>query len=163
MAKSGKMGFELNRRPHREYNNQRVDATIGGKLCHFRSNFEHKWALYSQFRKEQGLIKDWAFEQTTFIFKDEIKGAKMYLIDFDILNNDGTFHYEECKGYLEPSTVTKLRRTKKYRPDVVIDLIMQGIPQKGNAGRRVERLQREGYIRRVIDANKIFRQLKGII
>jgi len=158
-----KMGFEK-KRPAKEYNNERVTAEVGGKEFNFRSKLEYMWAQYCQFRKEQGLIKDWAYEQTTFIFKEEIKGAKMFLVDFDILNTDGTFHYEECKGHLEPRDYTKYERLKKYRPEVVLDLVMQRIPNPTtNAGRRLARIDRLGLVRRVINANTIFRQIKGII
>lgn len=154
-----RMGFEKNRRFIKEYNNQRVTAEVGGKEYHFRSKLEYKWAQYCQFRKEQGLIKNWAFEQTTFRFGDEKCGAVKYLVDFDILNLDDTFHYEELKGYLSGRDRSKFRKVQKYYPDAQIDLIMQRIPKKRPQGLLVA----EKYVRRIIDAEKIFRQLKGII
>ena len=156
-----KMGFEQIKF-RKEYRNVWTNLIIDGKAYKFRSKFEAHWSLYLQLLKENGHIKDWAYEQTTFIFKDELKGAKQYLIDFDILENDGTFRYDECKGFLEPDTITKLQRVKKYRPEVVIDLIMQRIPKKGNAGRRVQRIVRQELARRVVDGTKILRQA-GVI
>ena len=156
-----KMGFEKITF-HKEYRNQRTSLVFDGTNYNFRSKFEANWALYLQLLKESGHIKDWAYEQTRFTFKDEMRGAKQYLVDFDILENDGTFRYEECKGYLEPDTITKLQRVKKYRPEVVIDLVMQRIPKKGNAGRRIQRIARQTLARRVVDGTKILRQA-GII
>ncbi len=156
-----KIGFEKIKF-QKQYNNQWTSLVIDGKTYRFRSKFESHWALYLQLLKENGHIKDWAYEQTTFTFKDELKGAKGYLIDFDILENDGTFRYEECKGFLEPNTITKLQRVRKYRPEVVIDLIMQRIPKKGNAERRAARILRQELARRVVDGTKILKQA-GII
>jgi len=149
------MGFESDKRIRQQWNNQPQNATIDGKHYHFRSKLEARWAKYCQFRKEQGLIKDWAYEQTRFLFPGETRGAVQYLIDFDILNNDGTFHYEECKGRLTGKDNTKFRRVRKYRPEVEIDLVMQRIPKKHSGTLRIA----AKYTRRIIDASKIFRQL----
>ena len=149
------LGFEKNKVLRREFNNQRVQAVIGGKACNFRSKLEHKWAQYCQFRKEQGLIKDWWFEETTFRFENEKCGAVKYLVDFDIRNNDDTFHYEECKGYLSSKDTSKFRKVRKHYPDTKIILVMQSIGKKYNHSLRIA----EKHVERIIDASKIFRQI----
>lgn len=154
-----KMGFEENRVLHREFNNQRITATVGGKACNFRSKLEYNWALYCQFRKDQGLIKDWWFEQTTFRFTDVKAGAVKYLIDFDIRNNDDTFHYEECKGYMSGRDTDKFRKVQKYYPDTIIHLAMQNVPKKETDRIRIARK----YVNRIISAREIFSQIKGFV
>ncbi len=158
-----KMGYETNMRIVKVMGNKPVTATVGDKFCHFRSTFEYNWSLYCEFRKEQGLIKDWTFEQTTFKFAGETFGPVRYLIDFDILNNDGTFHYEECKGRLVGRDNTKFRRVAKYRPEIVIDLIMQRLPRKNKSKGANRRRIAEKYVRRIVDASVIFSQLRGVI
>ncbi len=152
---SERMGFETNKRLVRDFKNQRVTATIGGKTCNFRSKLEYRWALYLQWQVEQGLIKDWWYEQTTFRFTDEKAGALKYLIDFDIRNLDNTFHYEECKGYLSTRDRSKFRKVAKYYPDTIIDLVVMQ-PNRISPNNRRIALK---YIRRIVDASMIFRQL----
>ena len=152
---SERMGFEKNRRLVMDFKNQRVTATIGGKTCNFRSKLEYRWALYLQWQVEQGLIKDWWYEQTTFRFTDEIAGALKYLIDFDIRNNDDSFYYQECKGYLSARDRSKFRKVAKYYPETIIDLVVMQ-PKAIPANNRRIVLK---YCRRIIDASVIFRQL----
>ena len=158
-----KLGFETNKRIHSEWNNQRKSAEIDGKVCHFRSKLEYNWALYCQFRKEQGLIKDWWYEQTTFRFEEEAKkqrpGVIVYLVDFDIRNNDDTFHYEECKGRLTGKDREKFRKVAKYYPDTKIHLVMQNISKRDMNGIRIA----EKYVARVVNAREVFRQVKGLL
>lgn len=154
-----KMGFEKNKTLVVNHNNTRVTAIIGGKTCKFRSKGEHNLALYFQFLKEQEHIKDWAFEQTTFRFMDETRGAKQFLVDFDILNNDGTFEYYEYKGWLKGSDVTKFRRVAKYRPEAQITLVMSGKSKKD--ANRIRQISK--YAKRVIYARDILGPLKGFL
>ncbi len=154
-----RLGFEKSKRLVINYNNTRVTATIGGKLCKFRSKLEHNYALYLQFLKEQGEIKDWNFEQMNFIFKDEIKGAKSFLVDFDVLNNDGTFEHHETKGWLKGVDVTKFRRVAKYWPEAKLTLIMSG--KKSKDQNRLRMMAK--YSERIIFAPDLFGPLKGFL
>lgn len=115
-----KMGFEPNQRLIMDYKNKRVTMDIAGKTYTFRSILESKVAQYLQLLKDSGHIKDWAYEQTTFKFPDD-----RYLVDFDVINNDGTFYYLEAKGYVTAKTKRNLRLLNKYRPEVVIDMVFQ--------------------------------------
>lgn len=153
-----KMGYEKTRLI-RDFNNKRMTATIGGKTYNFRSQLEYNWALYCQFRKEQGLIKDWFYEQTTFRFNDEKCGAVKYLVDFDIRNNDDTFHYEECKGYLSARDRSKFRKVQKYYPQTKIHLVLQSIPKKETNSIRIAKK----YVERIIDSREIFKQIKSCV
>ncbi len=142
-----------------DYHNQPVQETIGGKYYNFRSKLERNWAAYLQFLKESGEIYDWRFEQTTFLFPDETRGAKQFLVDFDILNNDWTLEYHETKGWLQGKDVMKFKRVAKYRPEVKITLVMSGKAKKdANRLRQIDK-----YAERIIFAPAIFRQVKGVV
>ena len=142
-----------------DYHNQPTEAVIGGKQYKFRSKLERNWAVSLQFLKEQGEIYDWRYEQTTFLFPDEMRGAKQFLVDFDILNNDWTLEYHETKGWLQGKDVTKFRLVAKYRPEVKIVLVMSGKAKKdANRLRQIDK-----YAERIIFAPDIFRQLRGAI
>ncbi len=143
-----------------DYHNQpQKKVTIGGKIYSYRSKGECNLALYLQFLKEQKLIKDWAFEQTTFTFPNETKGAKQFLVDFDVLYNSGNFEYWEYKGWLQGVDVTKFRRVAKYRPEVKLVLVMSG--KKKKDFNRIRMIKKYSY--RVIYANELFSKVKGIV
>ena len=144
---------------HIDYHNTPTDAMIGGKHYKFRSKLECNWATYLQFLKESGEICDWRYEQTTFEFPDETIGAKVWLVDFDILNNDWTLEYHETKGWLQGKDVTKFKRVAKYRPEVKITLVMSGKAKKdANRLRQIAK-----YAERIIFAPDIFRYIKGVV
>ncbi len=154
-----RMGFETNNRLIIDHHNVPTEDTIGGKHYKFRSKLERNWAAYLQFLKESGEICDWRFEQTRFIFADETRGAKEFLVDFDILNNDWTLEYHETKGWLQGKDVTKFKRVAHYQPQVKITLVMSG-KQKKDAN-RIRQISK--YAERVIYAPDIFRQVRGIV
>jgi len=104
----------------RNFKNKPQQIVIDGKTYNFRSILESKVAQYLQLLKDSGHIKNWAYEQTRFEFPDD-----SYLVDFDIINNDGTLYYIEVKGYCTAKTKRNLRLLNKYRPEIVIDMIFQ--------------------------------------
>lgn len=114
------MGFEKGRKFAKNYNNRPETVTIGGKTYRFRSQGEIRLAHYFEMLKNSGHIKDWAYEQTTFVFPDS-----KYLVDFDILNNDGTFEYYEYKGHYQNDTRKKIILLNKYRPEVKLSLVFK--------------------------------------
>ena len=112
------LGFESNKRIYKKYGNKPEHCTIGGKDMYVRSQGEKKLAEYLELLKVGGCIKDWAFEQTTFTFPDD-----KYLVDFDVINPDGTFEYYEWKGFFDARSRRKLQLLEKYRPEVVITMV----------------------------------------
>ncbi len=99
-----KMGFnEIP--PRRKYGNRPVDVEIDGKMYHFRSKAEYAVAEQLHLLKQQGYIKDFAYEQTKFCFPSEQDPVKTWLVDFDVLENDGSFYYIEYKGHVEPEEI----------------------------------------------------------
>jgi hypothetical protein len=118
-----RMGFEVDKRLCKEYNNRSEDVCIGGKSFRVRSQGEKKLAMYLEMLKLSGHIKDWAFEQTTFYFPDKLHPVITYLVDFDVLNIDGTFEYYEFKGLFDSNMRRKLKLLGEYRPEVRLTLV----------------------------------------
>ena len=137
------------------FNAQRVTAIVGGKPCKLKSKLEHRLALYLELLRSKGFIKDWAYEQTTFTFKDDTRGAGTWLIDFDIINPDGSFAYFEGKGQIKSSDRTKFRRLSRYRPDAQVTLVLSHWPTDGKQISRARAIEEMGY--RVVTATDLFR------
>ncbi len=155
-----RMGFEKDRRIRKEYKNRRITAIVGGQLCHFKSHFEWHWAQYLQILVGSGEIVSWAYEPQIFFFPDEKTAPVQYTPDFYIRRPAMDFHYwQECKGHHDGPTNSKLKRMAKHYPDEIMELVLQGFSKKTAARRDVA----ERFTRRIIDGNKILRQVKGMI
>lgn len=112
------MGFEKDRRFARDFHNKPEDVCIGGKSFRVRSQGEKKLAQYLELLKVGGHIKEWDFEQTTFIFPDD-----KYLVDFDVRTNKDEPEYYEYKGMFDARARRKLMLLQKYRPEVKLTLV----------------------------------------
>ncbi len=153
---------------HQNYNNQRVNAVIGGQVCHFRSKGEHNLALYFEFLKEQGEILDWVHEagenqmmscQMYFDLPLKAKGTRSWLIDFAVEMPDGEIVFWEYKGWLDGGDVTKFRRFAKYYPDDKVILVMSGKAKKD--ANRLRMVRKYAY--RILYAADLFRPVRGIL
>ena len=144
----------------RDFKNIRCKAIIDGVEYHFLSKLEYRWAVYLQFQKETNLIVDWAYEDTNFEFTGEVRGPMTWLIDFEVITNDGTTEYMECKGYPEGKDISKARRFKERWPDEKLYFIFAQKPAKKHF-HKIRNLQK--YVDRIIEADKIFRQIKGLV
>lgn len=120
----------------KKYGNVPTHAIVGDKEYDFKSKAEIKLAKYLQLLKEMGHIKDWLYENTKFCFPSEQDPVKTWLVDFDVLENDGSFHYIEYKGYVEPDTKRKLFLLNQYRPEVKIVMIFASRKQLRKLGNR---------------------------
>lgn len=98
-------------------------VTIGGKTFRARSSWEANIAAYFEFLKRQGNIIDWRHEPLTFWFKGIKRGVVSYLPDFEIIEASGAIKYVEVKGFMDSRSATKLKRMKKYFPDIKVELI----------------------------------------
>ena len=96
---------------------------IGEKKIFFRSKWEANYALYLEWLKNIKQIKDWSYEKDRFIFHKIQFGNRSYRPDFKIFNNDGSFHYDEVKGWMDSASKTKLKRMKKYYPEITVTVI----------------------------------------
>lgn len=81
----------------------------------FRSRYEANYARFLNFNKEK-----WEYEKKTFWFLKIKRGVRSYTPDF-YLPEKGEFH--EVKGWMDPKSLTKLKRMKKYHPDVRVIVI----------------------------------------
>lgn len=96
---------------------------IGGKRHYFRSRWEVNYAYYLQWLLEKGEIKNWEYEAEVFWFNNIKRGTRSYLPDFRVTENAGQAVYHEVKGWMDDRSVTKLKRMKKYYPNVVVRLV----------------------------------------
>lgn len=98
-------------------------ADLGGR--YFRSGWEANWARYLNWliaRKK--LYLRWEFEPDTFEFVGIKRGTRFYTPDFKVWPiGGGDPYYHEVKGYVDPKSITRAKRMKKYHPDVRVDLV----------------------------------------
>lgn len=157
-----KLGFETNKRIIRQFGNQCVTATVGGKKCYFRSKLEYHWALYLEFLKTNDEIIEWDYEPKIFYFPDEKTAPVQYRPDFRVVEKINGVVWHETKGHHDGKTNKKFQRMAKHYPDVIMDLVLQSIPKTGSKGAN-RRFNAQRYVRRIMDASIIFRQMRGVI
>ena len=90
---------------------------------YFRSKWEANIALYLDFLVVHGDVASWEFEPEYFVFDQIRHGTTRYLPDFKVTNKDGTVEYWEVKGYMDARSKTKLKRMKKYYPQIKLVLL----------------------------------------
>jgi hypothetical protein len=98
-------------------------AEIGGKRNFYRSRWEYRYALYLEFMKKHNKITEWEHEPHTFYFEGIKRGTNNYKPDFRVLFPSGNVEWYEVKGYMDSKSATKIKRMKKYHPDVVLNVI----------------------------------------
>lgn len=96
---------------------------IGGQRKYFRSRWEANYARYLQWLVENGKIKSWEHEPDTFWFEKIKRGVRSYLPDFKVTEINGSVSYHEVKGWMDDRSATKLKRMKKYYPNVSVILV----------------------------------------
>ena len=148
----------------REFKNRVCREEIDGVLYRFDSQFEYQWAKYLHFLHMHDEIQLWTFHPTTFDFWPFGYRNKPYEYtpDFGILENDGTRIFQECKGYIETKDLSRMRRANKHF-EAVFDLVLQRYPKRGRMTQTIAKAKGQPYIRRIIDAQEIFKQTKGVI
>jgi hypothetical protein len=98
-------------------------AEIGGKRNFYRSRWEYRYALYLEFMKKYNHIIEWEHEPKTFWFEVIKRGTNNYKPDFKIVFPSGNEEWHEVKGYMDSKSATKIKRMKKYYPDVILRII----------------------------------------
>lgn len=96
---------------------------IGGKRFYARSTWEGNYARYLQFQKEHRLIKEWLHEPETFWFDGIKRGVCSYLPDFKVTKLDESIEFHEVKGWMDPRSITKIKRMAKYHPTIALRVI----------------------------------------
>lgn len=93
---------------------------LGGMF--FRSAWEANYARYLNWLQAKGEIDKWEYEADTFWFLAIKRGVRSYKPDFKITEK-GSVYYVEVKGWMDDKSKTKLKRMKKYHPDVKIVVV----------------------------------------
>jgi hypothetical protein len=88
----------------------------------FRSRWEANYARFLNLLKTQGQIQRWEYEAETFWFEAIKRGVRSYTPDFKIWGRDGSVYFIEVKGWMDAKSKTKLKRMKKYHPEVDLRL-----------------------------------------
>ena len=96
---------------------------VGSKEYYVKSSWEANMALYYQLLKKNGDICDWEYEPDTFWFERIRRGVRSYTPDFKIWISEEDFYYVEVKGYMDSKSKTKIKRMKKYFPQVELRVI----------------------------------------
>lgn len=96
---------------------------LGDGKIFFRSSWEANYARYLNLMVETKQILSWEFEKDTFIFPNQTKGPVSYLPDFKVILLDGSIEYREIKGWMDAKSKSKLKKFKKYYPEVSLVLI----------------------------------------
>lgn len=87
-----------------------------------RSKMEANFARVLEFWKSQGVISGWTYESEEFEFPVK-RGQRFYKPDFIVTENHGGKTYYEIKGGMDSKSNTKLKRMKKYYPDIKLRVI----------------------------------------
>lgn len=98
-------------------------AEIGGKRNFYRSRWEYRYALYLQLMKDNNYISDWEHEPHTFYFEGIKRGTNNYKPDFKVTFISGKEEWYEVKGYMDAKSKTKIKRMKKYHPEIILNVI----------------------------------------
>lgn len=97
---------------------------------YFRSAWEANIARYLNWLIEhnQDGIESWDYECDEWQFPVK-RGARYYTCDFKITRTDQSIQYWEVKGYMDRGSRTKLKRMKRYYPDIYIVLITNDLSE----------------------------------
>jgi hypothetical protein len=97
---------------------------LGDRRFFARSKWEAYYGFYLEWLRTNGHIKDWKYEAKRFTFKGIQRGTISYLPDFEVTENDGQKVYHEVKGWMDAKSATRLKRMKKYHPEIKLELVM---------------------------------------
>lgn len=103
-------------------------AVVGEQRLYFRSQRERRHAEMLELQRRAGTIASWEHEPHRFWFDGVRAGVTSYLPDFRVVYPDGRVEYHEVKGWMDPRSITALRRMQRYHPDVRIVLFGARMP-----------------------------------
>lgn len=109
--------------PNRFDHVKRGYYNINGVKMFFRSKWEANYALYLNFLCGQRQIEHWEYEPESFLFEKIKSGTRTYRPDFKVFRADGGFEFHEIKGWMDPQSLTKLKRMRIYFPHIKIVVI----------------------------------------
>lgn len=119
---------------------------IGGVKKYYRSKTEANYARYLEYLKQRGEVLEWEHEPRTFWFNKNKhgngvkRGVRSYTPDFRVVLRGGKEEWHEVKGYMDKRSATKIKRFRKYFPELLLVVIMQTqVTQMGNTiGRAIK-------------------------
>ena len=112
-------------KPNRPVKNGNAQGwfTVGKVKFFARSDWERKYAFYLECCKGVLGIFEWEYEPETFWFTGIKRGVNNYKPDFGITYKDGRVEYHEVKGFYDSKSKTKIKRMKKYHPEVTLVVV----------------------------------------
>lgn len=84
---------------------------------YFRSSWEANYARYLNWRKARGDLATWEYEPKTFTFDKIKRGTRSYTPDFLVCFMGGRHEWHEVKGWMDPASVTRLKRMAEFFPE----------------------------------------------
>lgn len=96
---------------------------VGGREIYFRSRWEANYGRYLDWLVSCGKVRSWEHEPETFWFDKIKRGCVSYLPDFKVISPSGEVEYHEVKGWMDDRSKTKIKRMKKYHPQVKLIII----------------------------------------
>lgn len=97
---------------------------LGGLFV--RSAWEANYARYLNWLVDLEQIRSWEYEPKTFTFPVK-RGTMSYTPDFRLDQKDGSVEWHEVKGWMDPKSVTRLKRFARYYPDEVLILVDESV------------------------------------
>ena len=95
---------------------------IGKRRIYLRSRWEVNYAHYLELLLTAGEISAWDYEPDTFWFDRIKRGTTNYTPDFKVTYPDGRVEYHEIKGWMDPRSLTKLKRMRIHHPEITMVL-----------------------------------------
>lgn len=124
------MGFETDRRIHRNYGNRHSH-----KGYTLKSDAEYSFALLLDALEKTGAVIEWRYEPNEFWFEGIRRGTVSYKPDFGVIwKNDGQIFYEVKRGTdIKPKDITKWKRMSARYPN---DRLVLVYPKEPNCRKR---------------------------
>ena len=88
----------------------------------YSSKLEYEYSRHLLLLKKQKLINDYLEQVSISLNVNDIQVCKI-IMDFVIIENDGTYHYQDTKGVLTQGQRTKYKLFKAIKPNVKFSIV----------------------------------------
>jgi hypothetical protein len=99
---------------------------LGERRFFARSRWEANYGRYLEWLRTRGEIANWKYEPAIYEFPLK-RGVTSNKPDFGVTENTGRYVLHEVKGWMDPKSKTRIKRMKKYYPNVEMIIINGGI------------------------------------
>jgi len=106
-----------------KYGNVSGWVEVGGQRFYAKSKSEYRFALYLDWLKTNGNIKEWFYEPCEYLIKGRSGTTKIYKPDFMVRNHDESHELFEVKGFMTKVAQAKINAFRKQYPDKVLTVI----------------------------------------